>query len=163
MNSVDQQAANANRNLDRMVASMQAINESSGHLAHLIDLIDEIAFQTSILALAPAVETARSGEAGRGLPAVAAASEVKTLIDEVSVGSQAQPPGIGKITRAVMQTHYVTQTAAATAVDTARAGEQFKTIAEAMRNVVSQLGVLPQRGSVSHQRLDVRPQTNSVG
>lgn len=60
-----------------MVASMQPINSSSDKIAQIIKVIDEIAFQTNILALNAALEAARAGEAGMGFAAVA--GEVRNL------------------------------------------------------------------------------------
>ena len=59
------------------VAAMARIKESSGKIADIIGVIDEIARQTNLLALNAAVEAARAGEAGRGFAVVA--SEVRSL------------------------------------------------------------------------------------
>jgi len=63
--------------MEEMAQAMAAIKNSSNIIAKIIKTIDEIAFQTNILALNTAVEAARAGEAGMGLAVVA--EEVRNL------------------------------------------------------------------------------------
>ena len=64
------------------VAAMNEIEISSRHIIQIIGVIDEIAFQTSLLALNAGVEAARAGDAGRGFAVVA--SEVRALAQRSS-------------------------------------------------------------------------------
>ncbi|MGB8813387.1 MAG: methyl-accepting chemotaxis protein [Paracoccaceae bacterium] len=64
------------------VEAMDAISRSSARITSIIKVIDDIAFQTSILALNAGVEAARAGDAGRGFAVVA--SEVRALAQRSS-------------------------------------------------------------------------------
>ena len=66
----------------KAVEAMAKIEGSSGKIADIITVIDEIARQTNLLALNAAVEAARAGDAGRGFAVVA--SEVRSLAQRAS-------------------------------------------------------------------------------
>jgi len=70
-------ALRAGEQVQSVVATMEAIEQSSRRISDIIGVIDSIAFQTNILALNAAVEAARAGEQGRGFAVVA--TEVRSL------------------------------------------------------------------------------------
>ncbi len=67
------------------------------------------------------------------------AEKVKTLVDEVNLGSQEQSRGMEQVSKAVAQMQQVTQRTAATAEQSAATSQQLSAQAEATRTVVNQL------------------------
>ncbi len=79
-----EQSDAAGRNVDacaehmkEMLTAMGNISDSTSKIAQIISTIEDIAFQTNILALNASVEAARAGSAGKGFAVVAA--EVRSL------------------------------------------------------------------------------------
>ena len=73
-------------------------------------------------------------------------SKVKTLVDEVNLGSQEQARGIEQISKAVAHMDAVTQSTAASAEQSASASQELSAQAQAMRQVVAQLRALAGTG-----------------
>ncbi len=70
----------ADKGYGEMISMLKMINEikdASGQMAKIIKVIDELAFQTNILAINAAIEAARAGDAGQSFAVVA--DEVRNL------------------------------------------------------------------------------------
>ncbi|RJL55195.1 methyl-accepting chemotaxis protein [Pectobacterium carotovorum] len=96
--SASQTAKQGGEQVNNVVQTMTAIENSSKRIAEITSVINSIAFQTNILALNAAVEAARAGEQGRGFAVVA--SEVRSLAQR---SSQAAKEIEGLISESVTQ------------------------------------------------------------
>lgn len=105
--------------MQEMVAAMKEINEASENIHKVIKVIDDIAFNTNILALNATVEAARAGEQGKGFAVVA--EEVRNL-----AGRSAEASG---------QTAEMIEDA----ITKAKRGEELADETEAALNVVSEM------------------------
>jgi methyl-accepting chemotaxis protein/methyl-accepting chemotaxis protein-1 (serine sensor receptor) len=66
-------------------------------------------------------------------------AEVKTLVDEVNLGSQEQARGIEQIGKAITQMEQVTQKTAANAEESASAAEELNAQSETLKDIVERL------------------------
>lgn len=74
---VHRQAEEGNEKMRKLLAALEGINQASADISNIIKTIEDIAFQTNILALNASVEAARAGIHGKGFAVVA--EEVKNL------------------------------------------------------------------------------------
>jgi methyl-accepting chemotaxis protein len=166
---VDTRVAEANQALNDMVKAMDGIASSSGKIAKIIQVIDEIAFQTNILALNAAVEAARAGAAGLGFAVVAdevrnlsqrsaqAARETGDLIEESVRMSKDGGEMVGRMVHAI---HSITErtTKVRTLVDEVSVGAQ-----EQARGVDQIARAISEMERVTQQSAGVAEESASAG
>jgi methyl-accepting chemotaxis protein len=83
-------------------------------------------------------------------------TRVKTLVDEVSLGSEEQTRGIKQVAKAVSMMEQVTQQSAASAEESAAAAEELTAQAAALMDVVRQLSAMVGGAQEATHTFDVR-------
>ncbi len=167
--------ADAGRSDDLVRQAMTAMSEIQGsaqQISQIIGVIDEIAFQTSLLALNAGVEAARAGEAGRGFAVVAsevrglaqrsadAAKEIKSLIsastDQVAHGVELvgqTGEALSRISAQVAGVNTLIAQIAASAQEQASGLQQVNTAVSQMDRVTQENAAMVEQSAASSHSL----------
>lgn len=86
MGTAQQSIGTGRENITNLLAAMEAINSNSMEITKITKFMEDISFQTNILALNASVEASRAGSAGAGFAVVA--EEVRNLAVQSTDSSQ---------------------------------------------------------------------------
>jgi methyl-accepting chemotaxis protein len=120
------------RQVDLIVTHMLDLGKKSQQIGGILEIINELAEQTNILAINATIEAAGAGEAGKRFAVVA--DEIRKLADRVG-GSTKEIRGLIDEIRAAVNTTVMTTEGGTKAVDAG--ARQFSEVATAFRQIVS--------------------------
>jgi methyl-accepting chemotaxis protein len=113
--------------MEEMVKSMNEIEKSSHQIRKIIDTINDVASQTSLLALNASIEAARAGESGRGFAVVA--NHVTQLAAQTAAAANESTKLIENSIQEVAKGVKITE----------EISKQQSVVAESARNIVTEV------------------------
>jgi len=160
--SGEQTVANANesiggikRQVDLIVTHMLDLGKKSQQIGGILEIINELAEQTNILAINATIEAAGAGEAGKRFAVVA--DEIRKLADRVG-GSTKEIRGLIDEIRAAVNTTVMTTEGGTKAVDAG--ARQFSEVAMAFKQIASLVGTTTE--AAREIELSTKQQTTAV-
>lgn len=123
------------KQVDLIVTHMLDLGKKSQQIGGILEIINELAEQTNILAINATIEAAGAGDSGKRFAVVA--DEIRKLADRVG-GSTKEIRGLIDEIRAAVNTTVMTTEGGTKAVDAG--SRQFTEVAAALKQIVSSVG-----------------------
>ncbi len=118
----------SNQKMQALSKAMELITEKSKQIGKIIKSIDDIAFQTNILALNASIEAARAGVSGKGFAVVA--EEVGTLAGKSQAAAQSSSGLLNDTLAAIENGNEMTKIAAASMNSAAENSKLIQSLVE---------------------------------
>jgi methyl-accepting chemotaxis protein len=143
------------RQVDAIVAHMAELGRKSQQIGGVLEIINELAEQTNILAINATIEASGAGEAGRRFSVVA--DEIRKLADRVG-GSTKEIRGLVDDVRAAVNTTVMATEGGSKAVDAG--SRQFAEVQTSFRSISGLVGTTTE--AAKEIELSTKQQTSAV-
>lgn len=132
-----------------VIRKMKELNEETAQMNKIIDMINGITGQTSLLSLNASIEAARAGEAGRGFAVVA--GEISSLANQTTTATVEITALINKICDELRE---VTEAVNSVTVNNSKLADNTKLIAGSFQSIVSETESISKQTEEMKKRVD---------